>query len=85
MQVLPSVLSLFALSLINEQECLTIHSIVSIRPLVNSVLQKNNFLISQSKHILWMLKRTVFRDGSFEHSKHMLKLLGKKVFTILNL
>ena len=23
------------------------------------------------------------RDGSFEHPKHMLKLMGKKIFTIL--
>ena len=29
------------------------------RPLVKSVYQKNNFLISQPKHILWVLKRTV--------------------------
>ena len=29
------------------------------------------FLISQSKHMLWVLKRTV-RDGSFEHQKHLL-------------
>ena len=29
------------------------------RPLVKSVYQKNNFLISQPKHMLWVLKRTV--------------------------
>ena len=29
------------------------------RPLVKSVLQKNNFLISQPKHMLCVLKRTV--------------------------
>ena len=30
-----------------------------IRPLVKSVYKKNNFLISQPKHMLWVLKRTV--------------------------
>ena len=30
-----------------------------IRPLVKSAYQKNNFLISQPKHMLWVLKRTV--------------------------
>ena len=29
------------------------------RPLVKSVYQKINFLISQPKHMLWVLKRTV--------------------------
>ena len=29
--------------------------------------------------MLWVL-----RDGSFEHPKHMLKLMGKKIFTILD-
>ena len=29
--------------------------------------------------MLWVLKRT----GSFEHPKHMLKIMGKKIFTIL--
>ena len=41
--------------------------------------------------MLWVLKRTVslrrffwsHLDGSFEHPKHMLKLMGKKIFTIL--
>ena len=43
------------------------------RPLVKSVYQNINFLISQPKHMLWVLKRTV----------SMLKLMGKKIFTIL--
>ena len=30
------------------------------RPLANSAYQKNDFLISQPKHMLWVLK-----DGSF--------------------
>ena len=41
-----------------------------------------NFLISQPKHILWVLKRTV-SDGSFEHPKQMFKLMDKKIFTNL--
>ena len=32
---------------------------VKDRPLVKSVYQKINFLISQPKHILWVLKKTV--------------------------
>ena len=34
-------------------------------------------LISRPKHMLWVLKR------SFEHPKHMIKLMGKKNLTIL--
>ena len=41
-----------------------------------STLSKINFLISQPKHMLW--------DGSFEHPKYMLKLMDKKIFTILH-
>ena len=33
--------------------------IKSYRPLDKSVYRKNNFLISQPKHMLWVLKRTV--------------------------
>ena len=44
----------------------------NISPLVKSVYQKSIFLISQPK---W--------DGAFEHTKHMLKLMGKKIFTIV--
>ena len=42
-------------------------------PLDKSAYQKKN-LISQPKHMLWELKRTV----SFEHPKHMLKRMDKK-------
>ena len=52
------------------------------RPLVKSAYPKNNFLISQANHMLWVLKITV-SDGSFEHPKQMLKRTGKKIFTIL--
>ena len=37
------------------------------RPLVKSANQKNKVLISQPKHVLWVLKRTVSLDSAFEH------------------
>ena len=36
-----------------------IQLLLEVRPLVKSVYQINNFLISQPKHMLWVLKRTV--------------------------
>ena len=33
--------------------------------------------------MLWVLKRTSQWDGSFEHPKHMFKIMGKKIFTLL--
>ena len=36
-----------------------------IMPLVKSAYQKINFLISQSKHMLWVLKRTVLMRRFF--------------------
>ena len=53
--------------------------------LCRSAQQKNNSLISQPKHILWILKERSQLDGSFEHTKHMLKIVDKKIFTILRL
>ena len=38
-----------------------------------------SFLISQPKHMLWVLKRTC----SFKHPKHMFKLINKKIIAIL--
>ena len=48
--------------------------------LVKGEQQKNNCLISQPKHMLWVLKRSVSlrRD-----TKHMLKIMEKEIFTIL--
>ena len=40
---------------------------------------ENNFLVSQPKHMLWVLKSTVSMRGSFEHQN-----IGKKIFTILS-
>ena len=53
-----------------------------LRFLVKSGQQKNNFLISQPKHMFWVLKKRSQWDGSFEHPKHTLKVIGKKIFTI---
>ena len=50
--------------------------------LVKSVYQKN-VLISKPKYMLWYSKEPSQWNGSFEHPHHMLKLLGKKMFTIL--
>ena len=35
--------------------------------------------------MLWVLKRTFSMRRSFEHPKHKLKLMGKKIFPILRL
>ena len=42
------------------------------------------FLISQPKYDLGYFKEPSHLDGSFEHPKHMLKPMGKKIFTILH-
>ena len=52
---------------------------MNMQGLVKSVQQKNNFLISQPKY----LKEPSHQDGSFERPKHMLQLIGKKIFVIL--
>ena len=41
------------------------------------------FLITQPKHMLWVLKRTVSMKGSFGHPKHMFNLMGKEINAIL--
>ena len=41
------------------------------------------FLISQPKHMLLVLKRTVWMRRFFWAPKHVLKLIYKKIFTIL--
>ena len=45
--------------------------------LLDSVQLKTEFLISQPKHMLWVLKRIV-------SMKQTLKLMDMKIFTILN-
>ena len=46
-----------------------------VRPLVKSAYQKNNLLISQPKHMLWVLKRTASMRRFFLAPK-MLKNYG---------
>ena len=53
------------------------------RPADNCVTE-NHFLISQPKHMLWVLKEPSQWDGSFEHPKHMIKLMDKKIIAILS-
>ena len=54
-----------------------------IRTLVRSAYQITNFLISQPKHMLWVLKTLSQSYTSLEHPKYMFKLMGKKIFKIL--
>ena len=48
--------------------------------------QKLTFLISQTKHMLLVLKRTISFSTRwlFEHPKQMLKLMDKNIFAILH-
>ena len=55
----------------------------SFRPPDKSVYQKIIFLTSQPKQMFRVLKEPPQWDGSFEHPKHMFKLMGKKIITIL--
>ena len=52
------------------------------RPLVKSVHQKNIFLFLNQNICCEYSKEPSQRDGSF-NPKHMLKMMGKKIFTIL--
>ena len=45
-------------------------------------MSKINFLISEPKHMFWLLKRTVSLRRFFEHPKQVFKLMDKKKFTI---
>ena len=69
--------------LYNKGKILRMSYMTACRPSVKSVYQKCIFLISQPKHMLWVLRRTVSMRRSFEHQKHMLNLMGKKIFVIL--
>ena len=65
--------------------------IVSLDPAVSIQSQvrspdkywKTIFFISHPKYMLWVLKRTVLMSSSFEHPKHIFKLMGKKIIKIL--
>ena len=54
------------------------------RPPDKSVYLKIILLISQSKHMLWVLKRKSAMRGSFKLPKYMFKPIGKKIITILH-
>ena len=54
-----------------------------LRTLVKSAYQKTNLLISQPNICCGYSKEPSQWDSSFEHPKHMLKLIGKKIFAIL--
>ena len=51
---------------------------VVIRAFVKSAYQKKKLLISQQKHMLWVLIRTVSM-----RPKHLFKLMDKKIITFL--
>ena len=44
--------------------------------------QNNNFLISQTKHVVGTQKNHVI-ESSLKHQKHGQKFMDKKIFTIL--
>ena len=44
----------------------------------------NFFLISQPKHLLWVLKRTVIEAVFLSTKNTLSKLMGKKIFTLKN-
>ena len=46
--------------------------------------QKLTFLISQTKHMLLVLKRTASMKCLFENPKQILKLMDKNIFAILH-
>ena len=52
------------------------------RPLVKSAYQKNYFLIFKGNIFCGYSKEPSRCDGSFERPKHMLKIIGKKIFAI---
>ena len=55
-----------------------------VTPPDKSVYLKITFLISQTKHMLWVLKEPLRRDRSFEYPKHMFNLVNKKIIAILH-
>ena len=41
------------------------------------------YSLTLNKQLSYVLKFSLCRDGSFEHPKQMLKLIEKKIFTII--
>ena len=52
-------------------------------PLVKSAYQKNNFYFSTKTYVVGTQKNRLHETFFFEHPKHMLKIMGKEIFTIL--
>ena len=46
---------------------------------------KNYLFYFQPKHMVWVCKRIVSIDRSFQHPKQMLKLMAKKIFSNITL
>ena len=57
--------------------------ILFVRTYVKSAYQKVIFLFLNQNICCGYSKEPSQWDGSFEQPKHMLKLMGKKIFTIL--
>ena len=60
--------------------CPPVH--LSNRTSVETAYQKNNFLISHSKHAVGSQKNHL-NETVLLYTQNMLKLMGKKIFTIL--
>ena len=70
--------------------CVSVHNILEgkkktklTRPLVKGAYQKFIFLISKPNICCGYSKEPSQLDGSLGHPKHMFKLMGKEIFTIL--
>ena len=62
--------------IVNESMMMTVHCRPKMRALVKSDKEQFNFLISQPKHMLVVLKKPVSMS-----TQNMLKLMGKNIFT----
>ena len=60
-----------------------VNCLLYVRSPDKSVYLKITFLISQTKHMLWVFKRTASARPFFEYPKHMFKMVDKKIIEIL--
>ena len=66
------------------EEMVTLSKVTYVRRLDKSVYQKMIFFLFLNQIICCgCSKELSHRDGSFEYQKHMFKLMGKKIITIL--
>ena len=70
----------------NVKDTCTLRGYISSRRIAKKFVNYYRvfFLISQPKYMMWVLKRTASKDGSFEHPKRILKLMRKNTCTILS-